>query len=234
MQYTQDSDETFPYGQYTLDGVNYHDWSDAIYPYIKNGDTAASTVGAISYGKGGIYSCPSFPQQQIMNYGVNHDLCVPQKVYGHTDSVAPRSISIMDEPATKILVVEKGFTSPPAATPPNPDANADWYFETDQYAWTGYIPLDANGNPVAGSIPTSVHNDLKWDYDEAQGAGAAPYAYLCPGDMPRYRHHSICNVLFNDGHVKGMHKGSIDWYTNIYVKGAYYAQPPSSPPHNLD
>ena len=55
IQYTQDSDEKFPRGQYQdTAGGPYLDWGNAIYPFIKNGD-ASSTSGTTSIynGKGG-------------------------------------------------------------------------------------------------------------------------------------------------------------------------------------
>src|ERR1700753_3578344 len=53
MQYVQDYDETYPQ---STDGA-YVQWYNMIQPYIKNGELYQGE----SYGRGGVFHCPSFP-----------------------------------------------------------------------------------------------------------------------------------------------------------------------------
>src|SRR3569833_1273123 len=70
LQYEQDNDEEFPFLQW-INPVNNQaeDWQQAIFPYVKNGEVTGAHIGY-----GGIWSCPSFPQQQEAEYGINFQL----------------------------------------------------------------------------------------------------------------------------------------------------------------
>src|SRR5579883_1463235 len=83
MLYVQDYDETFPMFQYDLlplsvdpDGNSLRVWENFIYPYIKNGDHGSDANGPATWGVGGIWTCPSFPDPtQTGTYGVHFRIC---------------------------------------------------------------------------------------------------------------------------------------------------------------
>jgi len=233
LQYEQDNDECFPFLQW-IDPVSHaaHDWQEAIFPYVKNGQVSGSGPGA-TIGLGGIWSCPSFPQAQEAEYGINFQLArngsgtwAAQNVPGF--SLISVSNAAIDAPADKIMVVEKGYASPAGA-------NGD-------YAQTLFDPNEANytapEGPFTNGTPAGLDTHLELHYDADCGATtwtdpvtnapvAAPYNTNCqnynitPGDMPRFRHTQNCNSLFCDGHVKNVHRGQLNWYKNIYITGLY-------------
>ncbi len=192
--YVQDYDEYYPQSQYGGGSTNVvqMDWYALIWPYVKNGDHAANGE---SWGTSGIYRCPSFPDpNQGEIYGVHHDL-FPDNWNGGTN--ASNSLAIVDTPADKIILCEKGRN---AATWSYP------YFTTWEWDWTAYIgkPQVRDGSEIAN----------KFDCD-MQGYNNPAWADC--NMHPRYRHTNTTNVAFADGHVKAMAKGSIMWYKNIYI-----------------
>lgn len=214
LTYTADYDDHYPKVQYT-NGVDYFDWSNAILPYVKDSGTLqVSSLGAsISYGEGGIYACPSFPGPEPMNYGMNKDLGG-----GVGSPGTPPSTAIVSTPADTIILAEKGYTQSTYQSQP--------FFETLQSLWCGPLGAGPTGVPPPAAVPSPVHLDLLADYDQPAAPSPAPPSGSFPGNMPRYRHFQMCTVVFCDGHAKAMHRGSIDWYTNIYVQGAYYQNTP--------
>lgn len=228
LQYKQDYDEQFPMLQWidpnsTPIAGAARDWEEAIQPYIKNGQVSGQ---AATIGLGGIWSCPSFPKPQEANYGVSFELC--RNGSGTWAASQPGfslqtvSDAAIDAPADKIMVVEKGLASPNGA---NGDF-AQALFDPSEPNFTNPI------GPIVNDTPTnpSSHNELHYDAD----CGATSYAdgvtgattdcqnwNTTPGNMPRFRHQQSCNSLFVDGHVKSVHRGGMDWYKNIYIKGVY-------------
>lgn len=181
MQYTQDNDEMYPPAEFT--GTPYSSWADYVMPYLKSGT---------NQGVGGIFSCPSFPnQQQNMNYGVNRDI---------SPSNAPGiKMAAIDNVAEKVLLAEKGLN------------NASWgypYITTFEWDWTNW--------GADGSNPNPAQYDLNWDCDATSTAG--PASFPSCGTYPRYRHNGTSNFLFADGHAKALPKGRLLWWRNIYVK----------------
>ena len=212
-QYTQDADESFPRGQYQETPTGpYLDWQNAVYPYIKNGSSTAQSGGTPIYdGKGGIWSCPSFPTADaIDDYGVNEDICHPSYL------TTPVSLALIDAPSNKMLVAEKGQGL----------QGGQPFVAVDQYVWTGSIVKSTNPfTLIAPNFADPLYaRDLQYDYDEQPTPGPPYEAYPSPASMPRYRHRGHCNVLFVDGHVKSIAKtqmsGGVNWYNDWYVEGA--------------
>ena len=213
MMYMQDYDEYFPMSEYGggSTGVPQQQWYSMIWPYVKSGDRYRDAQGVeYSWGAAGIYRCPSFPdatQGQI--YGVHFDLFANfwnWPVGGNDVRHRVAHISVVDEPAEKIIIVEKGVN----------DAFWGWcYFGTWEWDWVDWIgrPPQRDGAERALQRDCDLVND---------GDGNATWAGC--GMMPRYRHTRICNVVFADGHVKGMARGQILWYRNIYVRHGLPAQ----------
>ncbi|WP_218025618.1 DUF1559 domain-containing protein [Capsulimonas corticalis] len=206
LQYNQDYDEMFPMLHYNDGAGQEVRWFDAVSPYIKNGQIYTGS-GHYS-GAGGIWHCPSTAADQPATYGANYDLFRDGQPYIGTATV--QGISVLDAPADTVIVAEKGQN----------DGNSSWLqFQTWEGNWTN------GGGTAANDYAYSPHLDVTSDHDCDYSANmsAAPGWSNWNGCsmMPRYRHTDMSNFLFSDGHVKAMRKGSINWYKNIYVKGAY-------------
>jgi prepilin-type N-terminal cleavage/methylation domain-containing protein/prepilin-type processing-associated H-X9-DG protein len=202
--YVQDYDESFPMSQYFDSAGIPYDWGNAIYPYIKNGKGVSYSPSVTLYnGQGGIFDCPSFPRDEIAQYGIS--LCISAPVYTNQE-VIPATLSGVDAPANRVAVVEKGAASMVGFDHSFPN------FEVGQWNWAGWL------NGVVDGSATELHMELAFDYDQKEDA--AP-TYPSPGVMPRFRHQQHCNVLFIDGHVKAMGRGQISWAKNVYIPGLY-------------
>jgi prepilin-type N-terminal cleavage/methylation domain-containing protein/prepilin-type processing-associated H-X9-DG protein len=216
MMYVQDYDEYFPLNQYFAspnNDRNQRTWADEIGPYVKNGDTFIDPDDKVTVrysGAGGAYKCPSFPSHQSYNYGVHNFLMedgdAPWKA--GNGQFAVNNLAALGSPADKILMVEKGQNW------------ASWsfsLFEAGEWVWTDWWGTCGSDGPGANTNP--AHNDLQWDYDSPV-TNVDPGLWPNPGVEPRYRHTKTCPVVFCDGHVKAMSKGSISWGKNIYIPGA--------------
>jgi prepilin-type processing-associated H-X9-DG protein len=113
-------------------------------------------------------------------------------------------------PADQIYLVEKGQN----------DGNDSWLtWEAGEWNWT-----DTVGNP-AGSV-NGQHYDLiqtapyfhDCDFQYSNSPSSFTNYATC-GDVPRYRHNNVSNMVFIDSHAKGMVRGSVSWYKNVYVPG---------------
>ena len=201
MQYTQDYDEKYGLAEYGggSSGIPQVQWYQAIQPYMKSGT---------QYGKGGVFQCPSYTSSSndyAQSYGVHSDL-FPSYYNGPsaTDTVVTHSIAVLESPADKIIVAEKGNSGGGYSYP---------VFITAEYYWTTGV-----GTP-RGSKDDNDRLDgtdvaLRSDCDDTGGN----VTYQCAG-MPRYRHLGTSNMLYADGHVKAMVRGRVKWFTNIYIPG---------------
>jgi prepilin-type N-terminal cleavage/methylation domain-containing protein/prepilin-type processing-associated H-X9-DG protein len=198
IMYIQDYDETFSPSQYGggSTGIPQRAWNALVQPYIKNGDDWGTTQ---------IFACPSHPDRnQSGKYGVHYDLfpdywncCAPGSAMDARHRTS--SIAVLDAPADKIILVEKGVN----------DAFWGWlYFGTWEWDWVSWVgrPVQRDGAEIALQRDQDCVND---------GDGNASWA-IC-GMHPRHRHNGVANVMFADGHVKGMPRGRILWYKNIYI-----------------
>ena len=229
LQYLQDNDEQFPMLQYINNPTTGPiDWTDAIYPYVKNGASTNAPGGVVVHnGSGGIWACPSFPTSNAAyDYGGNWEIfrdgCGTWEGGNDTSGVCNTSNdptykletvsdAAIDSPADKILVVEKGDTNP---------TYIGILMDPTEAHYTANLNPDANGNPTS----PDTHVELVTDKDCTEGVSADTTCDgwgATPGIMPRFRHQGLCSTLFCDGHVKGIHRGQMDWYKQVYIKGVY-------------
>ncbi len=200
MQYTQDADEYYPQ---SIDPSGTQ-WYDAVQPYIKNGDLYQGH----SYGAGGVWHCPDFPNQaQGQQYGCSDGLFPNNN--GITDPTKLHhswALNVIDAPADKIIVAEKGQ---------NGDTWGYESFLTMQNWWATSVMTAGQYDPAKDNSVISVQPNN--DRDNS-GAGNSPWE---GGHTVRYRHNDMTDLLFADGHVKSMHKGAIKWYQNVYIPKVY-------------
>ncbi len=205
MMYVQDYDETFPMLHYNDGSGNEVRWYDMVGPYIKNGNKYA--YDNKYSGAGGIWTCPSMPVPQPGVYGANYSLFQDGWPYGTPHAV---TLATLDTPSQTIAVCEKGEN----------DGNSSWLqFQTWEGNWTAQ-----GGGTAANNYAYPDHLDTlpTHDCDYVASNNYPSYAnWNGCSMMPRYRHNGTSNFLFGDGHVKSMPKGSVNWYVNIYVAGAY-------------
>jgi len=91
------------------------------------------------------------------------------------------------------------------------------YFCPHQSRWiAGSVLPIVNDVPARDGCERAIDQTLARDCDFATVDDRASSWGRC-GMMPRYRHNLVCNVAFADGHAKGMIRGSIFWYRNIWV-----------------
>jgi prepilin-type N-terminal cleavage/methylation domain-containing protein/prepilin-type processing-associated H-X9-DG protein len=206
MLYMSDNDEKFPMEKFFNDPGHWVDarlWEDSIYPYVLNGtkqlNTATNTM--VMWGLGGVYSCPSFPDQnQYAQYGAHSDIFVPGLSHQSPAGTVINTVgdSQLATPSLTVMLAEKGRNA------------AYWgynYFDTKEWDWENRLPKGI----IAG---TPTHSALDFDCDAPASVGNAPQPGC--GIFPRYRHHNTCNMVFCDGHVKAMQRGRVDWLTYIY------------------
>jgi len=210
--YVEDYDERFPIADYWGDPgkwTDQHEWPDVVYPYIKNGQRNANVSGDIvSFGQGGIFHCPSFPDNESGEYGINNSIATDGNVpWAPNYNVPTTALAALPAPADTVLIAEKGHN------------NVGWgyiYFESAEWQWTDYVMV--NGQPTHLDGP---HYDLEnnatfqhdCDYPEMGDTGGT---WDGCGLFPRYRHTITTNMTFTDGHAKAFARGRVNWYTNIY------------------
>jgi len=209
LQYVQDYDEYLPMAQYADSTAVNHDWGAEVQPYIKNG---LIVTAGYRTGQGGVWSCPSFPTVQDDNYGINDQLS-PTAGEMSGAGYHVNSIAAIDEPAAKIIVLEKGQSHDGGSAYPI------FFSEEDSWEFNGYF--DNSGNCTGGTGDDNSASSFDWDDPLGPTASAATLAagWEGPGGSPRFRHQSQCTSLFCDGHVKPIRKSQMSWCKYIYVPG---------------
>ena len=218
MMYTQDYDETY----FRCEDASFTQWYTMVMPYIKSG--SPGNPGEY-YGVGGVWQCPSFPASfgEGQEYGVNLSLCpvdYPASWYSMSiqNPNLVTTISQLDTPSDTIAIAEKGVNgcdngadSPCGNFPDIVPAESEWA------APSGVGPI-VNGVATNDNSSHAVLPTVDCDYPYS-GPGNT---WEC-AQMPRYRHTGVSNMLYADGHAKGMTKGSVKWYKNVYIAATYRA-----------
>jgi len=215
--YVQDNDERFPYSTYWDGGLAtspQHFWDDAVYPYIKNGVSGASGGGTQTYfGIGGVNQCPSFPIQEGSNYGTNDAvLGIGANPYGIKNAAGvvdgTTTLASITTPASCVVITEKGV---------NAAGFGFSQFAAEEFEWVAGPVTPVNGQQTTFPATLDLTNISGGPYHDCDFPefGTSGVYFGC-SMMPRYRHTGTCNMAFADGHCKAMHRGNVNWYTNIY------------------
>lgn len=232
MQYVQDNDDYYCPSIVQVSGdrglwngtVPSYDWTYCISPYIKNGkitaisfqsDIKAHSGGFISFSKitttiGGAFSCPSHVNpNQAMQYMIRDDVFPGwydpnhEGVHGmppnETGSGPAVSMAQIPSPSASIGIWETGSTGQ--------QGNCSYYPAAD-WAWYG-----------APSWSYGTGSEFLGSSKDCDTTNPVVSTYESCNTMPRYRHNGIANMLYLDGHVKGMHKEKDFFAENIFIPG---------------
>jgi len=210
LQYVEDYDESYPMAQ-----ISGKDWTAEIYPYVKAGQVngSFSVVNAV-------YGCPSFPTEtgglveQNQYRALDNVFADPTHGPGQPGAVTrATNMSDVDHPDSQLMVYEGGMYGPNGFQNPfsPPGQHQQGVIAAFTASWAGWSST--------GQI-TDLANASDCDNTNAAWASIPPWApvtgEMC-GVFPRYRHNGVCNMLFCDGHAKAMHKGSLNWTSNIWI-----------------
>jgi len=218
LMYSGDYDDSFAQSEYGS-GDNHVTWATAIYPYLKSGDKRVSSTGVDqNFAQDGIFRSPGNPRASrpgfstgaSFSYGVHMGLFVNNfDNYGGAANPGV-SQSVVDAPADKIAMMEKGANSN--------DWSYPWFHDWQQM-WVGSIlgtPGDVSTIQRDGvdvyTPGTSVYSPV-FDSDCGATTGGA---WECAAHA-RYRFTQTAPVVFVDGHATSMKKGQIQWFRNIWV-----------------
>jgi prepilin-type N-terminal cleavage/methylation domain-containing protein/prepilin-type processing-associated H-X9-DG protein len=215
VQYVQDYDESFPPGQYYAPcspndySGKWYSWAAMIDPYIKSGTKYAN--GGVD-AKKGVYTCPSNPADfQTFHYGLHLDIAIDASVpWRPTCEEFPNvtTLAEIDAPAEKIGIMEKG----------NNPGQGGWHtFATWEWDWVSYIAYNPSNGSYDPSLDNMANALIDCDYEAVDDPSAPAGPWVSCGMKPRFRHNGMCNVMFLDGHAKGMPRNSMKWYKNIFL-----------------
>lgn len=244
--YTSDYDDTYSFCQSMSGGTNTTDlvsWATLNYPYFKSGDVNTDQNGTkATVAKDGIFQCPSAPRAQqgtlvvggnIINpegyvYGVHHQIFA-DNAYSQDPNftlnnqlVQSMTTTSLDSPADKVVLMEKGFNAPKSST--NEYWNYPW-FQDWQDQWVGNITASGPGSAVVRDGDDSAANvavpgfNPNPAFDSDCNATTTHGNWECAAHA-RYRHNRVSNMVFSDGHAKGVTKGQLKWYKNLFVQNA--------------
>lgn len=201
-------------------------YQDVAAPSCSNAENPEGPAGAISSG------APLY--QQGFSYGVNAN-AMPVNDYsdayagnGLTPSV-PISNTQLNDPADKVILIAKGENYFQAS-----NGGQYWnypYFVVREYeylgagvtrvqppnsgsaGWVGPDGDDSASTAYGTTLPDGFVPEAVYDSDCNANTNGA---WECAAH-PRYRYNSNTLAAFSDGHAKAVHKGSLQWFKNLYV-----------------
>jgi prepilin-type N-terminal cleavage/methylation domain-containing protein/prepilin-type processing-associated H-X9-DG protein len=203
MMYVQDYDEKYPLA-FTADAAgNRVDWRVVLLPYIKNGTVGAATV-TDSTVIGGIFSCPSAGSNAKRVYAA-HGAIIHDYFLGNGTSVWPVvGLAALNRPSDIVLVTEVGLDN--AGNGAIEGLTEDWWWHGGAQ-WPPQFLGANSGAKFEGDGDVPACDDNSWPD--------------CHTYMPRYRHTGTANMVFADGHAKAIHKGALNFCTNVLFPGMY-------------
>ena len=219
VMYMGDSDDLFPQSEYSS-GDSHVTWATSVYPYIKSGDKKVSSKNVDqNFAQDGIFRSPGNPRAfksgvsgpGAFSYGVHHSLFVDNYDNQGGDANPGVSSSVVDAPADKIMMMEKGANFK--------DYSFPWFHDWQQQ-WVGAIcntpgdPSTVNRDGVdVYTKGTSVY-DPRFDTDCSSDSTNG--SWECAAHA-RYRFSGVSPMVFVDGHAAAMKKGAVKWFKNIWV-----------------
>ncbi|MCW5942247.1 MAG: prepilin-type N-terminal cleavage/methylation domain-containing protein [Fimbriimonadaceae bacterium] len=226
IMYMGDYDDTFAMSEYDS-GDNYMNWATLVHPYIKNG-TMVTTITGINRtnAASGIFRSPGSPFPESagrspgeFTYGVHFSLFVTNYYeagagYPGVDTPANPGVpaSVVDAPADKIIMMEKG------ANDPGSNWNYPWFHDW-QAQWIGAIcttPGDASTVYRDGVEVYTPGTDVYSPYYDNDCPTSWSGGWECAAHA-RYRFNRGAPMAYVDGHAAVMQKGHIKWFKNIWI-----------------
>ena len=219
IMYEGDVDDTFPQSEYSS-GDTHITWATAMYPYLKSGDKKVSTKGVDqNFANDGIFRSPGNPRvgksgvsgPGSYSYGVHHGLFVDNFDNQGGDSNPGVPASVVDAPADKVMMMEKGANFK--------DYNFPWFHDWQQQ-WVGPV-LRTAGDPSTQFRDGDDSVNKNWDgytpnFDSDCSSDASQGKWECAAHA-RYRYSGVAPMVFVDGHAAAMKKGQLQWFKNIWV-----------------
>jgi len=199
MMYTSDNDDMYPRGRYPMveRGGTYITFRELTHPYIKSETRREAYTNNEIRAAGGIWRSPAEPSNSYAGYGA-HNAIFPTDTTDwwqpeHRGKlISSRSTTQIPRPAQQLLMTTQGVN--PAWANSGADLlETDWWFHGGE-VWPPVFTGRTSGS-------------AKYDADRDQH----PY-----WSMPRYRYTESANVVWADGHAKGVKKGAMNWCTDIY------------------
>jgi len=232
LMYTNDSDDLFPMAEYGDDysaATPHIAWTTVVYPYVKNGDQLVDPLAGnvVCTGKAGIFADPAAPRipsptdvhQEGYEFGVNRLICADDYNGGETwfngngQVLSPLATTAIDTPGDRVLMAEKGLNTVQDGW--SYPWIVDWQFQyigsiahTPGNPATVYRDGDDSWNPASPVYSPNIDTDCVHGISDGGWECAA---------HPRYRYSLVSTFTFTDGHSKGLRRGALQWWHNIYV-----------------
>jgi len=213
MMYTGDYDEGYP--QANANGTP-ATWDFMIAPYLGDRTEAKQTFSQRVADLPGVFNCPSFlgPEQQF-NYGVTSQLFPTNRGVLPAGLLSPTfKLSDVRFPTTSVIIAEKGRNNGAAPGVRGVPSVESSFPRIRAWNITSGDPTPYWVNPDGSDASISPLND-------SDSSPPCVSATTCGhgAATPRYRHDGTVTVLFADGHVKSMPRGSLGgkhWGTYIH------------------
>jgi prepilin-type N-terminal cleavage/methylation domain-containing protein/prepilin-type processing-associated H-X9-DG protein len=218
MMYMSDNDDMFPRGTYRRPdfGSARFTWREATHPYIKSEQRREAWSNNNPLAVGGVWRSPGEPSNSKYGYG-GHNALMPATgldwYQGESAEPPSRSHTELDKPANILVVTTMGI---------NPDwgNSATDLLESDWWWHGGAVwPPNVDGGPNSAA---------KWDNDR----GNCDWNTNVSCTLPRYRYNQTANVVWADGHAKGVKKYALNWCTMVYAGFSHV--PPGRGDQNYD
>lgn len=211
MMYCADNDDYYARGGYPADQANpggyWYSWREFTMPYIKNGsDKSNPYTNGKERAVGGIWRSPTEPSNSVNGYGA-HNAIFPEAICGGYFSWANEqgcalggtgkgrpsiSTTQLSRPANQLIMTTNGLNPDWSNSGPT-TLEGDWWF----YGGEVWPP----------NVTGGINSGAKYEGD---GNNYNQYG------MPRYRYTQIANVVWADGHAKGVKKFALNWCTQVY------------------
>ncbi len=226
LMYLGDSDDVYPQSEYGGNSatVPHVMWMATVYPYTKSGGQRASLAGSaqVNFGTAGVFRSPAYPKQPIanprndeeaqaggMSYGVHHGVFVNN--YGNRGQAQPNqavSAALIEDPATKVMLAEKGANHANWSYP--------WFHDWQNY-WVGRICRVQGDASTCDRDGVDVYEggarfDPRFDSDCNSRTNGN---WECAAH-PRYRFNGSAPFAMFDGSAKSIRKGGVKWFAQIW------------------